>query len=298
METKITIVIITLQLFSVMIFAQENNSPMYIKVYGAYGFLSPGSFKGEPSRTKTSDTSFFRVSKKGMGEGIRVGAGFGIILNDYVNIGIDGEYLFGRTIKIPVSEAYETTTVNSTTTIDHRILSVIPNITFKAVSKPSFHIYNRLGLVVGIPISITQDYTYGYLSKLPDGNYHSILTTYHAEYKLKTSVGYQASLGVQVKISDKLRGYFELSGYRLSLNRAKYEEINKSRSDAVGPIFIVIRPELHPDQSRNIIIYKSEGSANVDEQGGVNHRVSTYTLPQDPININAITAGVGIFFRF
>jgi hypothetical protein len=286
-----------LVVYSTGICAQKKGPPVYFKVYGAYGFLSPGSFRGEPPKSATEDTTIFKAGKRGLGEGLRVGAGFGFILSDYINIGLDGEYLMGRTIETSAHAAFGKTNINTTSVYKFSLLSVIPNITFKAVSQPSYHIYFRLGVVIGIPLTMTEDYDYN--STTREGfnfdNFWTRSVTYKAKFELKTGVGYQAALGVQIKITDNLRGFGEISGYCLALNRIRFEETEKTRK-VTSPQ--VVSPE-PPDNSRNIVIYKEEGSTIAGApQGPVNNKVTTWTRPQEPINMNAITAGIGIFYRF
>jgi len=283
--------------FSSIGFSQDQNSRVYIKVHTAYGFLSPGSFKANTSKPLSTDTSIFKVSNKGMGEGFRFGAGIGLFLKDYLSVGIDGEYLKGSTLKSFINQAFTGTTVNSTTTIDYAILSIIPNVTIQAISNPKFIIYNRLGVIIGIPSNMEEDYYYKFAKSIQSNQQQVITTTYHAEYRLKNSIGFQVSIGLQKKISDNLSGFVEISGSSLSLNRVVYEEITRSRIEEIHsasspPIAV------STDYSRNIVEYKDEGSPGVIKTGTGDNIVYTYTYAQDPVNINAIFIGIGITFRF
>jgi hypothetical protein len=119
--------------------AQEVNYEMsegakiYCKVYGSYGLLTPGSFKGSSSNDN-NDVNIVNVHKKGMGGGIRAGFGIGLILNEYLNVGIDGEYLLGNKITGEVNsvEGYLIKTHNITT-YSHNVVSIIPNVVFKII---------------------------------------------------------------------------------------------------------------------------------------------------------------------
>jgi hypothetical protein len=232
-----------------------------------------------------------------MGEGVRAGVGFGMILRDYLSVGIDGEWLWGSSLKNIVNQSFNDTSVNSSTTIDYSILSIIPNITFEVVSKHNYNIYNRLGIVIGFPISMTEDYSYR-LTEGPDPPLIRNITSYHAEYKLKNGIGYQVTIGLRVKISDKVRGFVEISGYGLSLDRVKYEELSKHKSDLIETGDPFFPYEAVEDNSRNIIEYKRNGSIKSGRQGPAGSYVYTYVYPQDPIKVNAIIAGIGIVFRF
>lgn len=279
--------------YAAEISAQNKSVPVYVKVYGSYGFLSPGSFKGEPPKSRSSlDTTIFRTGKTGFGEGIRVGAGFGFILNDYINAGLDVEYLKGKKLETTATETIGKQVVNSTSVFNHSLLSVIPNITFKAVSKPSYHIYTRLGIIIGVPLMMTEDYNFESFERtLINPNPWTLSIKYNAEYDLKTGFGYQAVLGAQIKITDNLRGLVEIAGYRLSLNRITFEEKEKVKTY----ISRLAQWPDPPDISRNIIQYKNEGSLiSTSPQ----NNVYTFTRPQEPVNMNAITVNIGIFYRF
>ena len=186
--------------------------------------------------------------------------------------------------------------------MNHTIISIIPNVTFKAVSRPSYYIYNKVGLVIGIPLRISEDYNYYQLTILdenpvPTRKAQKITKEYHAEHKLKTGIGYQAALGIQVRISDYLKGFCELTYYRLSLSRIQYEEIYRTKRVVITRGFQEDLTGGTTDRSRNIILYRNEGSNFIERQGSDMNYVYTYTKPQSQINISAVIAGIGIFYR-
>ena len=127
-------------------------SPVYIKIYGFYSLLTPGS-QVESSSSSISTgttTSSFKTNSKGLGSGPRAGVGIGAIVSEFINIGIDAELLFGADLTTDNTYKGSNYTYTSTNKTTFRVLSIIPNITFKALSRPSYYIYNRLGLVGGI----------------------------------------------------------------------------------------------------------------------------------------------------
>src|SRR6186713_2657378 len=75
----------------------DNSSKFYIKAYGGYGLITPGSYKLVTS-VSTPDGSKTSLSKNGMGQGIRAGGGIGIVVSDFLNIGADLEYIKGASL--------------------------------------------------------------------------------------------------------------------------------------------------------------------------------------------------------
>lgn len=286
--------------------AQQRLSPFYVKVYGAYGFISPGSFTGEPSKfTSRVDTGAFSVARKGLGEGLRLGGGIGVIVSDYINIGVDVEYLSGSALQSDASSSEGDVSIRSSTSINYTMTSVTPNVTFKAVTRPAYHVYCRTGLVIAIPNDITEDYQYSavqYLSgRIPNRTVRRTTISSHAIYALKTAIGYQVSLGVQFSITPNIRAFLEVSGYRLALNRQRFEELTKTKrtaTEAERPIAVQPDSDEIIDRSRIIINYQEEGQQTVRTSGGATNFLFTHVQPQKQININTVAAGGGLIYRF
>lgn len=287
-------------------YAQQTLSPVYVKIYGAYGFISPGSFTGEPSKfTSRIDTGAFSVARKGLGEGLRTGGGIGVIVSDYINVGIDFEYHSSSTLKSETRSSEGDVNIRSSTSINYAMSSIIPNVTFKAVTRPAYHVYCRAGLVIAIPNNITEDYDYAavqYISGIiPNRKVRRTTIRSHAIYALKTGIGYQVSLGAQFSITPHIRAFAEISGYRLALNRERFEELTKNKRTATEserPITPDADNDAITDLSRVIINYKAEGKQTVDYSGVPANRVYTYVQPQKQININSVAAGIGLLYRF
>ena len=288
-------------------FEYSTNSKIYMKIYGAYSLLTPGSFRGI-SNNDNNNINVVKVQKRGMGGGVRAGAGFGIIVNEFINIGIDGEYLMGNKINVKVN-ALEGSSIKtqSVTNYEHRIVSVVPNLVFKAISKPTYYIYNRIGLIVGIPLSITETEQYEYQFKDASavrGNIsqRDISIRFNGKHYVKTTVGYQGALGVQMILSEKLRGFFELAVQAVSFDRVRYEDVQRltNQTDILANVPAPVVRD--PDYSRHIVKYAKTGVTNFavtpDITGTKNNYVYTSTSPQAPMNMNAITLGAGLAFRF
>lgn len=287
-------------------FESSTDSKIYIKIYGAYGLLTPGSFRGI-SNNDNNDINKVKVQKRGMGGGFRAGTGFGVIVNEFINIGIDGEYLMGNKINVKV-DAIEGSSIRtqSVTSYEHQIVSIIPNVVFKAISKPAYYIYNRVGIIVGIPLSIAENEKYEYQFKDPTAVPRNIVQrdiniTFNGEHTLKTSVGYQGVLGIQMILTEKLRGFCEITAYGISFDRVKYEDIQRETKQ-IDKFAGVAEPKLNTDNSRYIRNYAKTGITNFsvppERTGTSNNYVYISTSSQAPINMNAITFGLGLAFRF
>jgi hypothetical protein len=290
----------------------EDFSKVYFKVYGAYGFLAPGSFKGN-SEIITNEPVRFNVSKTGMGAGIRGGAGMGFIVNRFINIGLDGEYLAGKKTLLHQDISSMESKANHASgyslegyrSIQHQVLSIVPNIVFKAISKQNYYIYNRLGVVIGIPLNITENYFQHYNYVNPDTvnvTPHTLLSrdasiTYNGKYILKPSVGYQFAIGAQFVISDRLRASFEIVAYSISLERDKYEDIGRLNIEVERKKNEIQQPTVF-DHSRYVYEYISSGATGTNTKGVPFNYVTTVKYAQDPVIMNAITAGLGIAYRF
>jgi hypothetical protein len=215
----------------------------YLKAYGNYTLLALGGFRGQgappnteriyeyysngyPSSSQTEQTlSSDYTLKNTFGSGLRVGGGIGLVINDFINLGIDGEYVLGSqttenyivTVKTSYFNELTNTSrevinsiVNTELMYNYRILNIIPNITFKAISKPEYYIYNRLGLVIGIPSQLSYTNTQNKISPDDTGYETVFVNKYTYDLEKNLGLGYQAALGIQFRISESLRGFSEL----------------------------------------------------------------------------------------
>lgn len=289
-----------------LLYSQKTLSPIYVKMYGAYGVISPGSFNGESSKfTSRIDTGVFNVSRKGIGQGLRIGGGIGVVVSDYINIGTDVEYHSGSTLHSAASYTQNDVSISSSTTMDYDMLSIIPNVTFKAVTQPTYYVYCRVGLVIAIPGDIKEVYDYEAVKILSGSipNRTVSRTTIHTEavYALKAGLGYVASLGLQFSISRHLRAFVEVNGYRLALNRERFEEVTKTKRTAEeleNPEAPQPNSNATFDHSRNLIYYREEGKQTVQTSGVGTNFLFTYVQPQKQININTVAIGCGLQYRF
>ncbi len=156
--------------------------------------------------------------------------------------------------------------------------------------------------MVGFPLNMTEDYFQHY-------NYHNdfagpntiedrdILVTYKGKHTLKIAFGYQFSMGVQMVLSEKIRGFAELSAYNISYDRSKYEDIERlgisvDKNKLENPQPVVF------DHSRFNYQYINSGATGTNIRGVPFNQLTTITYAQDPVIMNAITIGAGLAYRF
>ena len=252
-------------------------APFYIKVYGLYALLTPGSqISYSNSQSQTGMATAFKTNSTGLGAGPRAGVGIGTIVSDFINLGIDADILFGTPIKtdnntVGSNNSY---TYTGTTTTNLKVISVIPNITFKALSRPSYYIYNRLGLVGGV---VTEYKTVqNSLYKPTTGA--STIYEYASDYtKNSLAIGYQAALGIQFRLGQSLRGFAEIVAYNQSF---KPQELQNTNTSTKGTVVT---------KTVNTTQYKSQGDYVTTDPG---------QQPNYNVAMNSVSVGVGILFRF
>lgn len=248
-------------------------SPVYIKIYGFYGLLTPGSQVGS-SYSSNGSTSSFKTNSRGLGAGPRAGVGIGAIVSDFINIGLDAEMLFGSDLKTDYTSKGSTYSSSGTTITTLQVLSIIPNVTFKALSRPTYYIYNRLGLVGGIVLDYktVQNSTYApTVGSATTGEYINDYT------KNTLSLGYQAALGIQFRISQSLRGFAEVVAYNQSFQPKEVQYTSTSTTGA------------KVTKTNYITQYKDEGESS---------STPPYQSASFNVAMNSVGVGAGILFRF
>ena len=261
-------------------------SPFYIKVYGLYGLLTPGSqvstsytslpITGMPTNSSTS----FKNNSTGLGAGLRAGLGIGLIVSDFINLGIDADMLFGSTLA--TEDNYKAATYTSTTSssTNFKVLSIIPNVTFKALSHPSYYIYNRLGLVGGI----VMDYQVNSNSLYAPTTGASTASVYQNDYRKNSlAIGYQAALGIQFRLSQSLRGFAEIVAYNQSFKPK--EDLYTSTNTKTGTA---------TTNYTYLTQYSNQGPSTSTKQDGID----VYQSPSYNVVMNSISVGIGLMFRF
>ncbi|WP_420150007.1 hypothetical protein [Spirosoma sp.] len=261
--------------------AKAAESPFFIKVFGIYGLLTPGTRIYNSESLSQSGTVYpFKTSSKGISGGPRAGVGVGLIVNDFINIGIDADLLFGTPVKVEVgyNDGFAKSTTTSITTL--KVVSVIPNITFKALSRPSFYIYNRLGLVGGMVLDYkTETNT---VNQLTAGTFTTSGVT--SDYtKNSLALGYQAALGVQFRLSQSIRAFAEIVAYNQSFKPQRLEKTSTTSSTSAVTV------EVTEYKDQGIEIPTTNPTTRKPQTG----QQQIFTVP-----MNSIGVGAGLTVRF
>ncbi len=286
MHNKITIAILITALAGISLCnAQSSGSfKFYIKGYGGYGLLTPGSYKGN---SPASNYSNFSTGKLGAGAGLHYGGGIGFIINDFLNAGIDLERVSGK-LHSSTSSKDDYTYSSFSQKINYSVTSIIPNVTFKALSRPGYFIYTRVGIIIAPNPEIefiNADSSYS------SGSGAVILTSGDEHYHFKINLGIQIAVGVQFNITEYLRGFAEIVGNILPASpvSSSQQYVNTS----FGPSFA-----RYSTTDNYIYTYKRYGSyspsSSLNSTGGSDITESKPSITQD---INYIGANIGIVLR-
>lgn len=163
---------------------------------------------------------------KGLGDGFKFGFGASYIVNDFINIGLDFDYFNSTIYRYRDSTYRQTNIVNDPNNADEylyserntiaykaTLLSLTPNVTFKAISGPKWFLYNKLGAVITFrPNSLQEDATDIKMSAGWQGFYKDSTSRTIKKYEWgirNPSFGLMAAFGGQVKLADRVRFYGE-----------------------------------------------------------------------------------------
>ncbi|HTE08390.1 MAG TPA: hypothetical protein VK628_06475 [Flavitalea sp.] len=224
---------------------QDSTNPVFllkkeprftVNVHGGYAFALGSTFKFYPDDVESIDMKVienndpvkntqYKAPTRGLGQGLRVGAGISYIINDFINIGLDIDYFSSIISKNRDSSFYQLMSGGMqgseysykervTTSYDATLLTFSPNITFKAVSRPRFFIYNKVGLVVTVrPNSLQKEKTSQVFSKGWQGFFMDSTSQSEKTYEWgirNPSIGFMGGIGAQVRITEKIRAFAEL----------------------------------------------------------------------------------------
>ncbi|WP_461092271.1 hypothetical protein [Spirosoma gilvum] len=257
--------------------ASEN--PFFLKAYGFYSLLTPGTeinYSGSQSQV-TSPTIYKPVTTH-LGAGPRAGIGIGLIVSDFINIGIDADMLFGTALKVDynvfVGSGSTASFYNISTNTTLRVLSIIPNVTFKALSRPNYYIYNRLGLVGGTVL----DYkTISNALETPSRGATTTIVGNTTYTKNSLSIGYQAALGIQFRLSQAIRGFVEAVAYNQSFKPRELQSSSTSTTNGATTT------------QKSTTEFKDIGDYN---------KMNPYEQPTFNVAINSVGVGAGLVVRF
>ncbi len=164
---------------------------------------------------------------KGLGDGFKFGFGGSYIVNDFINVGLDFDY-FNSTIRKNRDSSFHQINISSgagsadeykysernTISYNATLLSVTPSITFKAISRPKWFLYNKLGAIITFrPNSLQDDITTSKTSMGWQGFYKDTTNSTYKKYEwsIKNPAwGFMGAFGGQIKIADRVRLFAEL----------------------------------------------------------------------------------------
>jgi hypothetical protein len=225
---KILFTVLILFTFLTIVSAQKaTDSHVFFKLYGNYAVSLASSYRPTNYTTSVDAKDFtYKSTKVGLGKGPRIGIGVGFIVNDFINLGIDVEKYSGRNITSNSLYYFDqngyTYTSNDDIEFKADMISLIPNITFKAISSPNFFIYNRLGIKAGIINKLEETHSYTNTS-IDNATQTESKTTERVEHEYQGGlpIGFVADLGFQVKLNDKFRFFTEIEFSHLTYNPKK-----------------------------------------------------------------------------
>jgi len=262
--------------------AYKKESSFYAKVYGSYGLLTPGS----ELNSGTSQSSTFRTNRKGLGAGWRAGVGIGFIVNDFLNIGLDADLFLGDKLTTRSSSQTNRYVFSATDEATLRVVSLTPNLTFKALSRPTYFIYNRVGVVVGKVLAYQTSYRYTDQpapDQIKPGDSMNSGDSKSDFTKNGLAIGYQAALGVQFRISQALRGFVEIVAINQSFQPQRQEVTYTTSTTNAGT-----------ETTAYIEKYERQGESTSTTEDGK----TVYHYPLYNVAMNSVGVGAGLIFRF
>ena len=214
----------------------KDETKFYINIHSGYAFGLGSTFKFYPDDISSinmqvietsapTKTTTYRAPSKGLGQGFRFGLGLSYILNDFVNVGVDVDYSRTKISKVKDSSYYSIqtsgamgneTTYNEkyTITYDATLITISPHILFKAISRPKFFIYNKVGVVLTFrPNSIQKETQDGKFRTGWQGFYRDSSSFVEKKYEWgirNPAIGFMGAAGAQVKISERIRAFGEI----------------------------------------------------------------------------------------
>jgi hypothetical protein len=309
----------------------KGQSKIYFKLYAGNGLFTPGSYRinsqlrlsynGAPLQATPYpyvDTLVKTHSRKGIGGGWRIGGGIGVLLNDFINIGLDAEYINGHRLTNAVHITVDNNDYASTTeAIDFKILTLTPYIIFKALSRPNYFLYNQLGIAFTMPSALN---TSGRFESLfsnynyPNSTFYNIDSTQNEKYKLSLGIGLRVAFGINFRVSNKVRVFGEVFGNYIALYPSSSNRFSSSKDlqidnymDASGVLDSTISKVIN-NRTTNIS-YQKGGNVSFDktsyqENGvtsdGYKKTITTYAEQSHRYAINMAVLGIniGIIYRF
>lgn len=182
------------------------NSKFYFGILGGYGFASAKENANSISTINTSST--YTDKSYSFGKGINTGIYFGTMLSKHLSTELCASYLIGMKSQY---DSYNSTYsgtfgfIKDTTTIKGSMIRLIPAIKI-SIGEKRFQLYMKTGLIIGLRARVEEEFI-----QITQSNNFDYSINY--EYKGGTSFGFNGSLGVNLKLAEKISLFAELSAY-------------------------------------------------------------------------------------
>jgi hypothetical protein len=327
----------------------QSVSRFTIKVYSGNGFLTPGSYRIQSNNNVSyglsdpngviqfRDTTIKTQSKKGIGGGFRFGGGIGFALNDFLSIGVDAEYQKGDRVSNSLAtsvDAYHY--ASSDDEMSYHAITLTPHVIFKALAKPKYFIYNRLGILFTLPFNLN---TSGHSITTRSTSWPPVTASdsvsgywlienksYNQTYKIALGIGFNVAFGINFRLNNKWRMFGEVAGNfsGLSPSSAHYYSATKTKSTSYVAEYDYTVPPPYPFLGYSVGGYKNidyvttnttyikgGGTSNTEiyspntgllgpDSEGYNQWGFEYAVKDKkfPVNMNAISINFGIIYRF
>ncbi|MEP7144120.1 MAG: hypothetical protein ABI707_14655 [Ferruginibacter sp.] len=209
-----------------------------INIHGGYAFGMGSTFKFYPDDVSaitvnqngndpTTKNVTYSNPAKGLGNGFKFGFGGSYIINDFINVGLDFDYFMSTIKKYRDSGFHIINTVVSGSNgadeyayTEHNalsykatLISLTPNITFKAISRPKWFLYNKVGAILTFrPNSKQEDVTDITTSTGWQGFYKDSVSRVEKKYEWQINnpaFGFLGAIGIQVKAAERIRVFAE-----------------------------------------------------------------------------------------
>jgi hypothetical protein len=280
--------------------AQKGDSKLFVKVYGNYALPTSASYRSTSyTSTIVNNNYTFNTVKDGLGMGLRAGVGVGMVLNDFINVGLDAENYFGPAIKSNNLYSYDNLDGHvyiTNTGVDYqaKIVMVSPNITFKALSQPNFFIYNRLAIKVGVTTKVTEKTNSEYNDRYAEDPNTNPTPTDHItnfkqdfEYQGGIPFGFSAALGFQIKLTDKLRFFTEVEFTQLTYNpKKKVMTLWVNNDGTTVDLSTIDKIQVETEYKKNYTILDGQTDNNAPQPA------PTLRMP-----FSSIGLGIGLIYR-
>ncbi|MEO6547356.1 MAG: hypothetical protein ABIN94_05130 [Ferruginibacter sp.] len=256
-----------------------------------------------PTSGPDQRTVYYNNPWKGLGDGFRFGGGIAYVANDFINLGVDVDYFKSSINKLrdssyreikgsgPVGQVDDYSyKENLSLTYKTSILTITPAITFKAISKPKWFIYNKIGIVLTFnPNNVEIDSNSIAIRQGIQGVYSDSLVKEVRKYEWmmnKPAAGFMGAFGIQFKLIKRLRGFAEIqfSHIVFVVRKKILTEYILNGKDALSTL---------PMNKKETDFVKQYSSG----PGAANPAVPSEALEQK-IPITSLSGQVGLVFQF